>query len=66
MTANKEVAEEYKALIACVEAVRSLLNSIPDSALDEVRDIWGNTNVAVVRHWKEQVCQALERLKEKA
>ena len=50
--------EELKA------ATRSLLDSIPDNALDEVRGIWGNTNVAVIKHWKEQVYKALAQLEE--
>lgn len=43
-------------LLDRLDALEKCLNclTISDSDLEHLREIWGNTNVAVYKHWKEQ------------
>lgn len=50
---------------ALVEAARAFANSVSDAALEEAREAWGNTNVAVVQHWREATRAALAPFAEK-
>ena len=47
-----------------VDMATKLANSVSDAALDEAREAWGNTNVAVVKHWREQTRAALAPFQE--
>ena len=49
---------------ALVDMATKLANSVSDAALDEAREAWGNTNVAVVKHWREQTRAALAPFQE--
>ncbi len=33
--------------------------SLPDSELNLAREVWGNTNVAVVAHWRDELKAAI-------
>lgn len=46
-------------IAALREAATGLVNSVSPYALEEAREAWGNTNVAVVEHWKAKVIAAL-------
>ena len=41
------------------EALSKLVAELPDYALEEARKLWGNTNVAVVKHWRDNARAAL-------
>ena len=47
-----------------VEAARTLARSaaLSDRELDVVRQEWGNTNVKVLRHWRDRTLDALAAL----
>lgn len=46
-TVKRERAQTHAAL--------SLARSLPDLILADLRHTWGNTNVAVVKHWRDEV-----------
>ena len=52
------------AVKALVEAARMLARSaaLSDRELDVVRQEWGNTNVEVLRHWRDRTLDALAAL----
>ena len=43
---------EVERLEKVENAAKSLMLNLPDFILDELRDLWGNTNVNVVQHWE--------------
>ena len=57
--ANDPDARLIAAAPELYEASRSLALSLPDSEMDLAREVWGNTNVAVVIHWRDKVLSAL-------
>lgn len=36
-------------------AARLLAKNVPDGVLEEMRDVWGNTNVRTIQHWRDKV-----------
>jgi hypothetical protein len=38
-----------------LKAARSLAANLTDAMLEDLRPLWGNTNVAVLRHWRTDV-----------
>jgi hypothetical protein len=55
--AKKRVAE-------LEEALQSLVNCLPQSELEIMRECIGNTNTAVIGHWISNAKNALNRYKE--
>jgi hypothetical protein len=47
--------EQARNATAPTHAARSLAKSLPDELLETLRPVWGNTNVSVIRHWRDRV-----------
>ncbi len=56
---NQEMDEANAHLIAAapdlLELARMLALNLPDYELDLAREVWGNTNVAVITHWRDEL-----------
>ena len=46
---------EREAAPDLLEYGRMLALDLPDGELDLAREVWGNTNVAVVTHWRDKL-----------
>ena len=46
--------------MATLHAATMLAKSLPDTILDEARELWGNTNVTVIKHWRDGVLNGAE------
>jgi hypothetical protein len=42
------------------EAIHRLTLEIGDDMLEKMRGVWGNTNVAVLRHWRDEAARLLK------
>lgn len=42
-----------------MHAAKLLAKSLPDDMLESLRQEYGNTNVAVVRHWRDEVLRMI-------
>lgn len=54
-----DLLTEREELLTVREAARKLAAELPDFALDYTREVWGNTNTAVVQHWRDELLAAL-------
>lgn len=46
------------------EAAKGLICSLPDSEIDMCSDVWGWTNIGVLKHWRDKLQQALNEVEE--
>ena len=37
------------------------MSHLPDGELDLAREVWGNTNVAVITHWRDELLAIIAR-----